>query len=258
VGRDRAGRRIFCAEVPLTSGEETITASATALDGGGADDSIRVISSGEPVPVRMTADRNVGAPPLGVRFVVAVESDASYAPPTIDFDGDGEIDATVTERRATLTHTYPTVGLHRARLRSQSRGREITREVVLEVRDEKAVVAALQELWREFRAALIGGEVDRALSLVVASSRQKASELIRGASEHGVDLRPVYGDVEVMPGTVYPDFAELQAVHTAPGAAPAGSAIQFSRDVDGNWRIGSVSSAVWADARTLGGVGGAC
>ncbi|MGH7803878.1 MAG: hypothetical protein ACREQJ_05980, partial [Candidatus Binatia bacterium] len=114
VGIDSNGRRVFFVDgLPLATGDVTITASALTVEGSEVNHSVRVNAGGSRAPVRMSAKPTAGSAPLAVTFEIEVDDGVSYAYPTIDFDGDGNVDATVTQRRATLSHTYGQPGLHR-------------------------------------------------------------------------------------------------------------------------------------------------
>ncbi len=238
VGLDANGRRVFFVDaLPLATGDVAITASALTIEGSEVSHSVRVNAAGARVPVRMSANPAAGASPLAVTFDIQVDDGVSYAYPTIDFDGDGSVDATVTQRKATLSHTYSQPGLHRASLQSKSQNRPILDEVGILVANESDLVASLQALWEEFRAALRSREIDRALSLVVISSRERASVLLTAMTDHGIDPDAVYTSIEPM--QIYEGFAEFQMVRADAEGTPIGFTIQFSRDIDGLWRIKS-------------------
>ena len=238
LGLDANGRRVFFVEgLPLAAGDVTITASAVTVEGSQVSHSVRVNSAGSRVPVRMSANPIAGSAPLAVSFEIQVDEGVSYAYPTIDFDGDGTVDATVTQRRATLSHTYSEPGLHRARLESKSQNRPIVDDVGILIANESDLVSSLQVLWEAFRAALRARDTDSALNLVVSSSRERASLLIAAMNDHGIDPDLVYTSIEPM--QIYEGFAEFQMIRADAQGTPIGFTIQFSRDVDGLWRIKS-------------------
>jgi PKD repeat protein len=238
VGLDANGRRVFFVDgLRLATGDTTITASALTIEGSEVSHSIRVNAAGARPPVRMSASPVTGGPPLAVTFEVEVDEGVSYAYPTIDFDGDGTVDATVTQRNATLSHIYSQPGLHLASLHSKSQNRPIVDEVGIRVMVENDLVSALLALWEEFRAALRARDADRALALVVMSSRPRASVLIGAINDRGIDPDLVYGAIQ--PLQIYDGFAEFEMVRTGPDGLPAGFPIQFARDADGIWRLKS-------------------
>lgn len=236
VGLDANGRRVFFVDaLPLATGDVTITASALTVEGSEVSHSVRVNAAGTRVPVRMSASPIAGPAPLAVTFEIEVDEGVSYAYPTIDFDGDGNVDATVTQRKATLSYMYSQPGLHRAVLQSKSQNRPITDEVGILIANESDLVSALQALWEEFRAALRDRDANRALNLVVMSSRDRASVLIAAMNDHGIDPDAVYTAVE--PLQIYDGFAEFEMIRPDADGTPVGFAIQFARDADGIWRI---------------------
>jgi hypothetical protein len=236
VGLDANGRRVFFVDaLPLATGDVAITASALTIEGSEVSHSVRVNAAGARVPVRMSANPAAGGSPLAVTFEVQVDDGVSYAYPTIDFDGDGTVDATVTQRKATLSHTYSQPGLHRASLQSKSQNRLIVDEVGILVANENDLVASLEALWEEFRAALRNREMDRALSLVVVSSRERASLLLTAMTDHGIDPDAVYTGITLL--QLYDGFAEFEMVRPDAEGNPIGFVIHFARDVDGIWRI---------------------
>ena len=157
--------------VPIVQGENTITATATDTSGLIFSDSITVNAEMPEDYIRLTATPVSGTSP----FETTLRIDSSFAIASVQMTYFGPDDPTYSdvsldERKAQVT----TEGVHDFSVEvTDSEGNIYTDEVSVEVVDEEALDALLQDKWTKMKTALMTGDIDGALEFHHEHQREK-------------------------------------------------------------------------------------
>jgi len=111
-----AGNAFLVPDVPLSTGANTLQATATTLPGLTAQSSVSITRSGTVAPVALASTSLTGFAPFAISFSPVVAGTVTVSQMKVDFDGDGVDDVTTTNPALPLPHTYATPGLYVARL----------------------------------------------------------------------------------------------------------------------------------------------
>ena len=120
-----SGNNFFANNIPLTAGENTISAAVIEPEGRKALETIIVQTDTRVRPVRLSSNISSGVPPLAVNFAVATSVPFPINMYQMDFDGDGNMDYTA-DNADNVSHTYNIDGLYEVyALVTDDQGREI-------------------------------------------------------------------------------------------------------------------------------------
>lgn len=227
-------RGMFAIEVPA---DPTVTAVAlVAVQGGSMSPetavSIAVVPDAAPTE-SLELWPPGGLSPLMVRIGL---HGFSGLPVAIDADGDGthEFDGVLDGDDFYATYAQPGVYVPTARITTPD-GNVRTRRGIVEVYDRSVLDARLQAVWSGFKDALRSGDVDMAVSFIVAERREAWAEYFRAvppAAFTDVDaLFPAITLVEAgSGGAQYEMVAERDNLMFS-------YAVWFQIDADGRWRL---------------------
>jgi K319L-like, PKD domain/Bacterial Ig domain/Right handed beta helix region len=225
----------FVALVSVTAETTTLTATATAADGGSAGDTIALSVSAVLTPVSsLRVAPSSGVAPLGVRFTVSGVWDISTV--ALDIDGDGTVDFQgSTLEGAQFTYTAPGLFVPTVTV-TDSAGQQTTAQAVVQVFDPAGLEVLLQARWSALRAALQRGDVDGAVSLFANSSRDAWRDQLTALADAGA-LPLVAADLPAIRlSRVLEQTAEydLRAVRSG---TQYSFLVVFVIDEDGVWRL---------------------
>ena len=232
------GNSFVLADLPLTAGQNTITAFATDVNGMMASDSI-IVNVLNPVasPLSITASPSSGPAPLTVTFSI----DSAGINATLyrlDYEGDGTIDAsasTIDGLNSYLTHTYATNGLYYPTVYvTDNTGKVYKKSMVINV----VTLPDFVGKWNAMRNALSAGDVNTAVSYFSLTSRDS----------YMANLNTIEQMVPQGLQIIAADTASLQIYETGEYYALGeftitrngnniSFAVHFVKDEDGVWRI---------------------
>lgn len=227
----------FYANVPLQSGANTITVTASTLEGATANQSITVTNTSL-ASLRINATPPEGVAPLKITFSVESTNDKTVKYITADFDSDGSVDLGVTSPNLNMKHTYTTPGIYIARfVISDIQGNSDLSEVSVVVKDPAAMDKHFKSIWDGMNSALVAQDKRKALAYLNGSARMK--------------YEPIFGKL-------LPDFPAIVASYSALQNVSITSEIgeyavnrvidgvdqiffiYFQRDPDGVWHLDSM------------------
>ncbi|EDN68259.1 secreted protein [Beggiatoa sp. PS] len=108
--------RFIANNVPLETGENTLTATLTTREGETTTHSISITSQGTPSLLTLSASPSGGLAPLSVTFEYSLNTDTRLSNLVIDFEGDGTNDFTTRSSSATIQYNYHTPGIYVAKM----------------------------------------------------------------------------------------------------------------------------------------------
>ncbi|BBO72189.1 hypothetical protein DSCA_61190 [Desulfosarcina alkanivorans] len=232
------GGQFTANHVPLVQGENTITATATDTSGFTFSDSITVNAEMPEDYIRLTATPVSGTSP----FETTLRIDSSFAVASVQMTYFGPDDPTYSdvsldERKAQVT----TEGLHDFSVEvTDSEGNIYTDEVSVEVVDEEALDALLQDKWTKMKTALMTGDIDGALEFHHEHQREKYEGIYNAL---GSDLTTLSGQMQDISMVSYVNGLakyKIQQDHEIAGQVVTITYyIYFSRDANGLWLIES-------------------
>ncbi len=230
----------FFATVPLTEGNNTLTATATTLDGATVRDAVAVIgTSTESESIQVFADPQSGIAPLTVQFNVANSADDPLQRFEVDFDGDGSVDVTTTDPNVLVaTHTYTTPGVFQAQS-TVTDGAGIVHSAahVIVVNSFDTAGQMLRGVYTTMLDRLRVGDIQGALNTVTGSARAKYEAVFTAIGPGLASAVDQLGTIERT--SISEDFAEFMIVRETNGERRA-YFLYFLRGEDGVWRIESM------------------
>ena len=228
-----AGR--FYATVPAQPGANVLTATAKALDGSSAQQSVTVTGTG-PAAFEVSAQPVSGIAPLTVSF--AVNSALTFQRVDADFDGNGTIDLTTTNPSTPIAFTYSQPGVYAARfVITDSVGNSTTQTIQVVVADPAVLDQQLKALWQGFAGALAVRDKLKAMQYMTASARTRYGPVFDVLLP---DLPQIVGSfsppLRAQLGTGYSEYAVVREIEGLRRVY----LIQFVQQTDGLWRIESM------------------
>ncbi len=229
----------WIALVPLTEGENSLTATATDGSGNSDEKSVNVTCESAFQPVTISANPASGIAPFKTSF--AVESNISNVSKyRIDFDGDGVTDLE-TASAEEITHQYETPGLYLPVVTVlDSAGELYSETMVVNVLSKETMDALLQRKWTGMKNALKSGDEIAALNFYHSSSREKYGTLFNTLKERLPQIAETMGDIKI--DYVRDDLAEyrISRMEEVKGETMEITYfIYFVKAADGLWKIES-------------------
>ena len=224
----------FYASVPLLSGSNTLTVTATAPEGDTATQSITVTGGGSP-PFSVSASPQEGIGPLTVSFRVGASSAATIQSVALDANGDGAVDQSSSDPNASLTYTYAVPGLYLAKVTvTDAAGNAYPFVLPVRVRTYQDMDGMLRGVYYGMLEKLRLQNVPSALTAVTAGVYKKYEAIFQALQSNLPAIVPALGGLAV--GTIGGDLAEYVLVRGS-GDAAQSFLIYFLRGDDGVWRI---------------------
>jgi hypothetical protein len=226
--------REFSALVPLAAGINALTVVATAPDGQSVSAELAVESAGSS-PFSLVAVPDSGPAPLAVEFSIDGASDAAVVRIDADFDGDGEVEATVYDLTQPFAHTYVAPGSIVASFRvvlADGSEHDLTAPVL--VQDVESMDRLFEGLWAQMNSALLAGDLDSALRPLNASARRNYSPVFEALLPHMPEIVRSYSDLRR--ASLSASIGEY-AVNRMIGGRNKLFLIYFLKGADGVWRI---------------------
>ncbi len=224
----------FYAEVPLASGINSVTATATTPEGITTTQTISVSSSGA-APIRISMAPKSGIAPLNTSLGVLNNTANPISKIQIDFDGNGSIDYTGTDPNAPMAFTYTAPGVYQAQVTvTDSLGTVYTLTQVVVVQDIAKVDAVLRASYNGMVGNLKQGNIDTALTVFSGGAYEKYKAVFTALQPNLASIVDQLGTIT--DGTISGDMAEYTLVRNTAAGSQA-FLIYFIRSEDGVWRI---------------------
>jgi hypothetical protein len=222
--------------VPLAPGENTLTATATDTDGITLSDAVTVNAQYPGAYIRLSASPDSGTAPFETRL--QIDSELPIATTQFYYKGPGEvtfldqsIDAARAEVAASGVYTFSVEV-------ADQQGDTYTDSVSVEVVDEAALDALLQDKWAGMKAALMAGDVQGALAYHHEYSRERYGAIYTAL---GDDLPTLAGQMQTISWICYIDGTakyRIRQNHEINGEVVTVTYyIYFSRGESGLWLI---------------------
>ena len=224
--------------IPLTSGDNTITAEAVDADGNTAQEDITIHTDTIEQPITISVTPRSGIAPLSTAFSIDIDISGTITAYRIDFDGDGTTDTEQTTDEG-ITHVYNTQGMYYPTVTiEESSGNTYTETTIINVLSKDDLDTLLKGKWTGMKEALENGDIEGALSCFAEDYQQLYRNLFTNLSAQ-------------MP-QVAKDMAEIQLVSVKDNTAKyrinkdksyadqtitVTYHIYFAKDASGMWKI---------------------
>ncbi len=230
--------------VPISSGSNSLVATAVKLTGQATTASVSVTGSGSAPSVTLGTQRMSGPAPYKVTFnptVVGLPAGHTLSSVAIDFNGDGTDDYTGSSfTGATLTYTYQTPGIYKARFRAtdNTSGTYTTYRSVV-VQDIAVQRGMLCDVYGYMRQQLVANDPTDAALALQTDIRSQFQSLW---SSLGSDLPTAAQALGIIAdGVLFGSGAQFTVIRVrASDQKISGHPILFSQGNDGIWRIESM------------------
>lgn len=234
VTAQTSSNSFYANSVPLNTGSNTLTVTATTPDGKSVNDSISVTSMSAS-PFKLTFTPQGGIAPLTVRFSLAGNGVQKIE---ADFDGNGTVDYTSTDPNAAIAYTYAAAGIYRATISvTDSAGNRSSLAQAITVNSLKSMDAMFQTLWGNITSQLAAGNIEQALKFFSPSSRDKYRKVLTTIAPSLSDMFRNFPPIH--PTRISDGDAEYFLVMPNNGKN-YGYYIYFMRSEDGVWRLDSM------------------
>lgn len=224
----------FYANVPLQPGTNTLTVTATTLDGAVVTQTATVTSSG-PSPIEVTASPEQGIAPLAVSFLVGNHTANGIQRIDVDFDGNGTVDFSTTDPAAPISFTYANPGIYQAQVTvTDSLGNVYHSTPLVEVQNVAVRDTVLRGVYTGLLDNLKSGNVEAALTAVTGSVYPKYKAVFEALRPNLASVVSQLGTIQS--GTIGAEMAEYAVARDTVGG-PRVFLVYFIQGEDGVWRI---------------------
>jgi len=220
--------------LPLASGANTISVTATDTAGNTATTAITV-STNIPYPyVRLDANTESGTAPLTVDFTASTEIQNAVASYRIDYDGNGIDDYTGSTFTA-VSHTYSSPGIYYAKLTTlDSTDTAYTDTIAIVVLNGNALDSMFRDIWSAFKGKLMSQDVAGGTGYMSSSTRASYQEALQSIIAELPSIVAAMPDIELIYATGDLAKYRINRIHDIDGTQVAITYyIYFTRDADG-------------------------
>lgn len=221
--------------VPLSTGENTLTAIAVDENGEVTETSATVTRTASPAGgIRLFSNVESGIAPLKVSFYLENDAGQTLVSYKMDFDGDGVVDLEAAAFEG-VGHTYAAEGIFSATMvASDATGNQYVAKLMVNVHS----LPPLKAKWDAMKAALISNDLQQALKYFSPASAEEYGAIF---SSLGINLPEIAtGMQEIELVYVQGDRAKyrFRRVESSQGVPTEFTYyIYFVRDADGFWKI---------------------
>lgn len=237
----------WLATLPLADGANTLTATVTALTGATLNTAVTVTRGSTPPPVQWLAEAAQTYSPAWARFGLQVRSDRTLVSASLDYDGNNQADATVTDPESVMTWQYALPGFYRAKATvtlDDGNPNTALEQVIVQtpvlVQNLTLTRLTLCHVFGQMKQRLAAADIEGALKTLHPRLQPSFQSLW---TTLGSSLPTVANQLgTVADGTLSTDFAEYLIARPIAGQPDQyeGFRIQFDKGLDGVWRIGSM------------------
>lgn len=231
------GNSFYLNAVPVNPGPHTLIAQISP-EGTGIGQSAEVnIESDGTNDFHIEVDSDCEIAPFDASFSVTLNS-PDIRQIDVDFNGDGIIDASISNRQASLSYRYTEPGIYQASFTATSNTGNVNQQAFFIVaHDRDNIISEIRQTWANILAALTSSDVDLALNYAVPAAQ--------------ANYRSVFKALQSDMGTIIGSFSELQIVSVHQDLVECAINrnieginriffIAFVKDNDGAWKIDSM------------------
>jgi hypothetical protein len=231
----------FAATVPLQTGNNSLTITATLLNRKQLSQTLIISRSGDNL-LNVTASPNQAFAPAEVEFTITDSGQTGIQMVELDYDGDNITDRLITfdqilagTLKNPITHTYTEPGLYQPVITIIDRDNNSHREdLSISIQDKGQIDQIIRELWGSMNAALVAGNHGLATESITDSSMSGYSRIFYLLLPHMNSIVSGYTDIAAVDiGLTYGEYAVGEEID--------GSSriflIQFMQDYKGVWRL---------------------
>ncbi len=222
----------FAVLVSLTRDTTNLTALATTATGLTASDTIPItVSATQAQAIAFLASPSTGVAPVTVAFFLFGAPEGTVA---LDFDGNGTVDfAGPSLDGQTFTYIQPGLYLPRVAV-TDTQGNQFVVTSVVQVYDQVSLDVSLQGKWTAMREALRRTDIEGALQLIAADSREEFRTDFVALASFLPTFATTLEDIRLV--AVRETHIEYELL-SMENTATVSYYVEFIRDADGIWRI---------------------
>jgi parallel beta-helix repeat protein len=225
----------FCAgNVSLVTGNNQLDVVATTADGESITQTLTVNNTGSSL-VELAADAEAGYAPHTATFSLSDNTGVSLATIEYDVDGDGMVDYTTSDPRATFQHTYILPGCYTATVTvTDSMSGIYTSSRTIAVTRADRQIARLRSVYYQLLDDLRRGDIPSAVQAFTVTSQERFDSLF-------TEMQPTLATLADSLGTITRtqiggDIGEI-IVRREKNGMPYVYSVNFIRSESGLWRI---------------------
>ena len=225
----------FFVTLPLTTGANTLTATATTPQGQTASHAVTVTrTTTAPDPAEVQAEPSSGIAPLTVRFRVRNNAATAITRIDADFDGNGAPDFTTTDPTAAIVYTYTAPGVYQPRITVTQGATTFTQTLVVGVNDAQQMDQVFTNIWTGMNSALAQGDSNTALSFLNENAKRKYQRVFTALLPQMPQIIASYSPLRRV--SISESIGEYAINRTINGRNKI-FLIYFLKDTDGVWRL---------------------
>jgi len=194
---DVSGNEWTANNVPITIGENIVTATARDSYGNTDTETITIYSNDTTQHVELSANITSGIPPLTTYF----STSTSFIPVSyqMDFEGDGIIDFTEATFEE-ISYTYSSEGIfYPTLIVTDDQGDTYSDTIAVSVLSKTEMDTLLKDKWEEMKVALVKQDIDGALKYYLEGSQQLYTDIYTAfydqlpqLAQEMNDIQPIY------------------------------------------------------------------
>ena len=221
-------------DIPLTSGDNTITAEAVDANGNAAQESITIHTDTIEQPITISVTPKSGIVPLSTTFSIDTDIIGTITTYRIDFDGDGTTDLEQATDEG-ITHTYNTQGMYYPTVAIEdSIGGTYTETTVINVLSKDEMDTLLKGKWTGMKAGLQSGDITTTLKYFAEGAQERYQGIFTALQDNLAEIASSMQEI----GLVYiKDGMAKYRIRRQEDAGEITYYIYFQLDKDGLWEI---------------------
>jgi len=220
--------------IPLTSGDNTITVEAADVHGNTAQESITIHTGATDQPIMILVTPKSGIAPLSTSFSLDTGIGGTITTYTIDFDGDGTTDLEQATDEG-IAHIYDTQGLYYPVVTIEdSSGNRYTETAVINVLSKDGMDTLLKGKWNGMKKGLQSGDITITLTYFAEGSQERYKGIFTALQSNLAEIAANMQEI----GLIYiKDGMAKYRIRRQEEAGEITYYIYFQLDKDGLWRI---------------------
>ena len=221
-------------DIPLTSGDNTITVEAVEVNGNTAEKSITIHTDTTEQPVMISVTPKSGIAPLSTTFSIDTDISGTITAYRIDFDGDGTTDLEQATDEG-IIHTYNTQGLYYPAVTIEdSIGNTYTETTLINVLSKDEMDTLLKGKWTGMKAGLQSGDITTTLTYFAEGSQERYQGIFTALQDN---LAAIAANMQEIKLIYVKDGVAKYRIRRQEDAGEITYYIYFQLDKDGLWKI---------------------
>lgn len=221
-------------DIPLTSGDNTITAEAVDANDNAAQEGITIHTDTIEQPITISVTPRSGIAPLSTTFSIDTDISGTITTYRIDFDGDGATDLEQATDEG-ITHIYNTQGMYYPTVTiKESSGSTYTETTVINVLSKDGMDTLLKGKWTGMKAGLQSGDITTTLKYFAEGAQERYQGIFTALQDNLAEIAANMQEI----GLVYiKDGMAKYRIRRQEDAGEITYYIYFQLDKDGLWKI---------------------